>query len=268
MVTTIGGLKVGERLIFGKYGVSNDNPHPVVWLKANLECNFITEHAIDYICFDATERSNERINIQYSGNGKYKWSNIFSFLNSENEQWYYPTHRADSPPDIRNVTRYAEYESHFGFLYHFEEYEIDSLIFDSIRVGGEDVSSLIRLPLMCEIVNDKRFKLFHKKGLRPKATEDMVQHRIGTGFHRNSYIDFWLADEAEFPDYANILCRDGSCYIIRATEQSGLRPVCRIREDTPVIMGEDGVYRVKPYTVHQNICTDAELFSLLGITPA
>ena len=55
MDTTVGALKVGAQLVMGKYGVDKDNPYPIVWLKGNPNCDFITEKAIDYLCFDAAE---------------------------------------------------------------------------------------------------------------------------------------------------------------------------------------------------------------------
>lgn len=47
MDTTVGALKVGAQLVMGKYGVDKDNPYPIVWLKGNPNCDFITEKAID-----------------------------------------------------------------------------------------------------------------------------------------------------------------------------------------------------------------------------
>lgn len=56
MDTTVGALKVGAQLVMGKYGVDKDNPYPIVWLKGNPNCDFITEKAIDYLCFFGQER--------------------------------------------------------------------------------------------------------------------------------------------------------------------------------------------------------------------
>ena len=46
MDTTVGALKVGAQLVMGKYGVDKDNPYPIVWLKGNPNCDFITEKAM------------------------------------------------------------------------------------------------------------------------------------------------------------------------------------------------------------------------------
>lgn len=50
MDTTVERLKVGTQVIIGSYGVNNDEPHPVVWLKGSPNCDFITECAVDYLC--------------------------------------------------------------------------------------------------------------------------------------------------------------------------------------------------------------------------
>ena len=45
----------------------------------------------------------------------------------------------------------------------------------------------------------------------------------------------------------------------------GVRPVCKLKDNVPLIMVEDGIYRIKPYTIEQNICTSDELLNFLGI---
>lgn len=80
MDTTVGALKVGTQLVMGKYGVDKDSPHPIVWLKGNPNCDFITEKAIDYLCFDAAEETGHYRRVN---NAKYPVSNLFSFLNSD-----------------------------------------------------------------------------------------------------------------------------------------------------------------------------------------
>lgn len=83
MDTTVERLKVGTPVIIGSYGVNNDEPHPVVWLKGSPNCDFITECAVDYLCFDAPERNGDgRRNL---GNSDYRLSNIHTFLNSDRD---------------------------------------------------------------------------------------------------------------------------------------------------------------------------------------
>lgn len=84
--TTIGRMKIGDKLLFGAYGVSNDDPHPILWLKGTPNGDFITQDILDYIAFDARERSSEVYNRRGWGNPSYPLSNILSFLNSANPQ--------------------------------------------------------------------------------------------------------------------------------------------------------------------------------------
>ena len=80
-------MKIGDKLLFGAYDVSNDDPHPILWLKGTPNGDFITQDILDYIAFDARERSSEVHNRRSWGNPSYPLSNILSFLNSANPQW-------------------------------------------------------------------------------------------------------------------------------------------------------------------------------------
>lgn len=107
MDTTVGALKVGTQLVMGKYGVDKDSPHPIVWLKGNPNCDFITEKAIDYLCFDAAEETGHYRRVN---NAKYPVSNLFSFLNSDQMMWYHAMHDNDSSPGAFVRYSYARYE--------------------------------------------------------------------------------------------------------------------------------------------------------------
>lgn len=260
---TIGDLKAGAMLMFGKYGIYNDAPQPIIWLKATPNSDFITLNAVDYICFDAKEPATNE--YQYTGNPAYRLSNIHSFLNSDAEEWFFQTHQADAPPTQRNVQRRSSaYDSHFGFLYHFEEYELDSIKFESFEVNGEPVTSLVRLPSYENILGANRFKVFAKRGIRPKATEDMLYGRTSHDFEYESYVPFWINDYSR-SGQAAVIGRSGACERHYASDCSGLRPVCTLKPDTPVLKREDGIYYIEPRVVRQNVYTDEELFELLGM---
>lgn len=265
MDLTVDRLKIGAKLVLGKYGVQNEDPHPIVWLKASPNCDFITENAVDYLLFDARERSTENRAAQYYGNPQLSLSNIFSFLNSEDESWFHQTHEADAPPDTRNVdNRRRAYAAHYGFLYHFADYEIESLNYAMFEADGEQISSLIRLPLSEEIVGVDRFKLFTRRGVRPKGTDDMVYNRQYEGFDFNSYIDFWVGDRHD-DRYMRFISRSGTIDRKVPREPCGLRPVCQVKPDVAVIPGDNDLFYVKQYAVSQNVCTEAELLNFLGL---
>lgn len=264
MDLTVDRLKIGAKLVLGKYGVRNEDPHPIVWLKASPNCDFITENVVDYLLFDAKERASETSDAQYYGNPQLSLSNIFSFLNSDADMWFHQTHEADAPPDTRNADRMMAYDTHYGFLYHFADYEIESLNYATFEADGEQISSLIRLPVSEEIVGVDRFKLFTRKGVRPKGTDDMVYNRRLGGFDFNSYVDFWVGDRYD-NRYLRFISRSGTIDRKVPRDPCGLRPVCRVKPDVVVIPGDNDLFYVKQYAVPQNVCTEAELLNFLGL---
>ena len=263
MDTTVERLKVGAQVIIGSYGVSNYEPHPIVWLKGSPNCDFITECAVDYLCFDAPEKAGDgRRNL---GNPNYRLSNINTYLNSDRDDWFRKTHEADASPNIA----FKNYCNHYGFLYFLEDYELDSLQMQQYVVDGETLSSLIRLPTITDILDDQlRLKLFSKKGVRPKATEDCADKKGRFGnFSRGSYMNFWLAgNQYGFRDmYALTFSRSGCCERKYPRDCAGLRPMCRLKPETVVEVDENGAAHIKPYALKNETCTDAELFELLGV---
>lgn len=101
--TTIGRMKIGDKLLFGAYGVSNDDPHPILWLKGTPNGDFITRDVVDFLPFDAMERENtENEQARFMGNARYSVCNLLQFLNSEDESWFAPMHQYDAPPSGRN----------------------------------------------------------------------------------------------------------------------------------------------------------------------
>ena len=259
---TIGKLKIGAPLAMGKYGVLNDAaPSQIIWLKGTPNNDFITQSAVDYLCFDAPEPEN---NNTYIGNSDYRTSNLLSFLNSDGEAWYHPMHPYDAPPSRRVYARSEAYEGHYGFLYYFEEYELSSIQQTAKEINGEVVTSLVHLPSSIDIIGAARFKLFAKKGVRPKGTEDFIQNKRMLGFEYGSYVPFWLSDSGG-NGCASFVNRSGYSEVILPREESGVRPVCSIKPDTQVTQDEFGIYHIIPHHVYQNVCTDEELFAFLGM---
>lgn len=265
MDTTVGALKVGAQLVMGKYGVDKDNPYPIVWLKGNPNCDFITEKAIDYLCFDAAEETGHYRRVN---NAKYPVSNLFSFLNSDQMMWYHAMHDNDSSPGAFVRYSYARYEDHYGFLYFFEDHEIASLVRKEYVVGENRVSSLIRLPSVADIFSlqdGRRFDLFKRKGIRPNPTADLfdLKARYAGLDSDRGFMSFWLLDDVE-TERAAISNRSGVLNRLTASSCSGVRPVCTLSPDTIVEQREDGVFFIKSFTT-QNVFTDEELFELLGM---
>lgn len=265
MDTTVGALKVGAQLVMGKYGVDKDNPYPIVWLKGNPNCDFITEKAIDYLCFDAVEEAGY---YRYVNNAKYPVSNLFSFLNSDQMMWYHAMHDNDASPGAFARHSYARYEDHYGFLYFFEDYEVASLVRKEYAVGESQVSSLIRLPSVADIFSlqdGRRFDLFKRKGIRPNPTADLfdLKARYAGLDSERGFVSFWLLDDVE-TERAAIANRSGMLDRLTASSCAGVRPVCTLSPDTIVEQRGDGAFSIKPFA-SQNVFTDEELFELLGM---
>jgi len=263
--TTIGKLKIGTPLIMGKYGVNRDRPKPIIWLKGTPNGDFITKDAIDYLPFDAKERENtENNNARIMGNSRYSVSNLLQFLNCAEESWFAPMHQFDAPPTVMNVDwNRGQYDQHYGFLYFFEEYEIAALEQDTRVVDTDNVATLVRLPSIADILSPDRFKLFTKKGVRPKATEELIG-KPGAEFYLGSYVPFWVSDWGR-NGHAAFIDRDGSVKVQWPTGNCGVRPVCTISPATAVVLGDDGFHYIKPQEIKQNVCTDEELYAFLGL---
>lgn len=263
MELTIGSLKVGSRIQLGKYGVYGTQPRPIDWLKATDDNKFITEHVIDFLAFDAKELMNQENGYDVIGNYNYDLSNIRQFLNSEEENWYLPFHEHDAPPRRGFTYRHLSYEEHCGFLNHFSDYEMAS------------ISGTIDLPSVYEVVGENRFKLFKRKGVRPTATDGMwrAPSKWHSGdYEDGSFVEFWLRDasyEGEYRDwvYAGIIDRRGSVSHASPCGAAGVRPICVIRPDTKIEIGENGTFVISPFEVdHSNESyTNEELMMFLGL---
>lgn len=264
--TMVGKIKVGTKLMFGQYGVSADEILPIMWLKATPNGDFIAAKVLDYICFDARERQGGEYSDRMYGNPDYGKSNIMQFLNSGDENWWNPTHENDAPPDRRSVCQVGDaYHDHCGFLYHFEDYEIDSIVKKLIHTPGGAVKSLVRLPAYADFVGESRFQLFSRRGIRANGTDNYIYHRgLYTDFDTGSYIEFWLSDLYARGQPA-ILNRSGEMGYKAPYHSAGLRPVCTLNPDTVLKMDEDGFCWVKQVGGQAKLFTDDELFELLGV---
>lgn len=170
MESVVGNMKVGAPLIMGAYGTRNDNPYPIVWLKGTPNGDFITQFALDVLGFDAQEPDNtENRDARAVGNPNYGCSNILQFLNAQEENWFSPMHQYDASPARRRMGYAVGYDTHNGFLYHFEDYEIECLQEDIREVGGNMVRTLIRLPSAEDVIGDNRFQLFRKEEFGQKG---------------------------------------------------------------------------------------------------
>lgn len=257
----ISDLKVGAKLIFGNYGVGAA-VHPITWLKATKECDFLSEFVLDILKFDHNERNNPQRDFYFHGNGDYEVSNLIQFMNSHEEDWYENMHDYDAPPGTPGGTYdgLGDYANHPGFLHEFEDYELECL------------DSRMDLPTIANILGggrEARFPLFNRKGYRGRPTIDLVYNRGGHDMTEDSFCEFWVSDNTHTYT-AEYIDRAGSRRRTYANCRQGLRPKCKIKPDTKVEPLPDGSgFRIVPFTATKprssKVCTDEEFMALMGL---
>ena len=131
-VLDLSNLVVGSTFKLGKYQVENETPWPIEWEIVHQESNYqiaMTKQVIDCRCFDGKEPTNTDNNRKQYGNNNWQYSNIEQWLNSDQASWYKAQHQYDAPPtsancyDYPNGTTFNAYDTHKGFLYHWNEDE-------------------------------------------------------------------------------------------------------------------------------------------------
>lgn len=262
----ISDLKVGAKLFFGNYGINAASIHPITWLKASKDNEFLSEFVLDLLRFDAAERNNPNREQYWYGNGSYEQSNIIQFMNSYDDEWYEPMHDFDNPPgnQSNDTDGPGDYVNHVGFLRDFEEYELECL------------ASRIDLPSYANIFgtgNTPRFQLFSRKGFRGKPHFDLVLNRWGHNMSDGSYCSFWLNDKTETTHRAMYVDRSGSTSNGYASNVHGLRPKCTINPDAEVEPMPDGSgFRIVPFEIpkdsrrrNSKVATDEEFLALMGL---
>lgn len=272
---TVKSMRQGTKLLLGKYSANKDaEPVPIAWTKATPNGDFIASFALDYLCADARERQFRENGTSYmnGGNPLYHLSNIHTFLNSNDDEWYSPTHEEDNAPtsDYRDVNGYGTtYSAHYGFLRHFEDYELASVWRQTVEINGIEVCSQFRLPLSTEIFGQTKFNLFKKGAVRAHPSLDMVnQKQRVTGIDSTAqYTPYLLADRNEhWSECMNIVDRTGCIYHSSPAQGCGIRPVCRIKLDAKVEEVEPGIYELLPFDfVPMRSVTNEEIREFLGL---
>ena len=118
-------MVLGSTFKLGKYQVENETPWPIEWEIVHQTDTYqiaMTKQIIDLRCFDSKESTNPNNDRKKYGNNNWQYSNIEQFLNSDQANWYSAQHQYDAPPNSANVSDNA-YDTHKGFLYHWNEDE-------------------------------------------------------------------------------------------------------------------------------------------------
>ena len=261
----ISDLKVGARLFFGNYGTNATSIHPITWLKANKDNEFLSEFVLDLLKFDACERLNPNRDMYWYGNRNYELSNIIQFMNSYDDDWFIPMHDHDYPPGnpSTDTDGNGDYVNHLGFLHNFEEYEVES------------IAGRIELPTYANIFGTgsvPRFQLFNRRGFRGRPHTDLVYNKWGHDMCEDSFCSFWLSDAGNYHYSSTYVDRGGSRRDGYPSDVHGLRPKCTIKADTEVEPMPDGTgFRIVAFDIPKEkrrdskVVTDEEFLELMGL---
>lgn len=218
MPKTIDDLPMGAKIKFGKYSVEEECPHDIKWIKVNTYgTTFISEFVEDFRAFDASELNNDRGNTQYS------ISNIDSFLNSSDDEWYKPKHEYDIPPDEEAIVDHTPYTDHVGFLAYFSKSELESIIpSEIITSDNEIIERKIYLPSSGNIFydglnSDSRWEYFVHFQTETELTSFASKNTKMRGFNPREGLKWywWLRDS----DHSSVGC-------VRYVDTNGYRSSC------------------------------------------
>ena len=258
METTVDKLRVGDRLVIGHYTAKVDNfsPPPITWLKTNKQNEFISEFVLDLLSADSFERIQRTDGRSIND---YWTSNLQQYLCSQDCDWYSPTHEHDVPP-LNPYNVCGDYATRPGFLYGWNDYEINCLEPMHFTVQNVSGQALVRIPFPYEVCSDG-LQLFHRKGVRAKPSADAKNR-----FDRNGYTHFapyWMMPLASYTNCWEELWVNSNHSFRSVNHTSGIRPIIKVKFDTQVTLNEFGQYVVVGHEDH--LIGHADLLNLLGI---
>lgn len=256
---TIKSIKIGDILSFGAYSAKGigDQPVPITWIKASTNCDFISEHVLDYLVFDEKEEwgtdyrpfgvpfpTFRYYGCDSGGDPNYPVSNIFQFLNSAENggRWFRPMHEHDVAPGRTSIF-HRGYEDHAGFLRYFTEIELNAMVDWIATDPYGDASGLVHLMSTDDVYGDNKLPLFRKRrGIRAKPSQDLweakryhiVPGRYMTYALRSRYND----------QYIGSVATDAYNHMIVPGNESGIRPIIRLDPDAKIAPGLDGAWEV------------------------
>lgn len=261
-------LSVGDKVKFGtfwgtklKWQVAEKNHYGY----PDNSVTIVTEEHVATLAFDSAEPYAGSSEMRWYGRGRYKVSNISQWLQSTASagNWYFPQHSVDHAP-ARGYVDFDHYEDFCGFLYQFDQLEVDMLMSTtrSVTLGlsfgvgsAESVTSKMFLPTRGEY-GDATFardiiELFRTTSNRKAVlSADALAHAqaIGRGTLTEGENYETLTADGYAYDREKVYHVDtsGSPVVARAYESSGIRPCCNLPADTLISAepDEDGYYTV------------------------
>lgn len=282
---TVKSIKIGEVLSFGAYSArgTGDYPVPITWIKASTKCDFVAEHVLDLLQFDAEEnwgpdyrpagvpqtwaRYNHR-----AGDPHYITSNIFQFLNStaDGGEWYLQMHNHDRPPISGDWYCRSGYAGHAGFLRYFKEAELSAML-ETWRPCqySDGVSGLVHLMDTKDVYGDDKLPLFRKRrGIRARPTDDLCASR-GYAISARRYMAYVL--RSRYGDSSGSLASvggDAGNNPVSPASSCGIRPIIRLDPDAKIEPGLNDVWTFvakRRRRANADAAQDGDALSLLGL---
>lgn len=222
----INELPVGSIVRLGRYSLAHrsDDMFDIDWIKASRQNDFISQKVLLGMLYDAAEG--------WSPNYDYSLSNIRQFMNSENTNWFHPTHPDDRQQHWVMFDNYVrtDISRYVGLLYHFTDNEIALIV--------EQNGDRLRLPTIGEV--NGGFQYFKRHGKRAHPVE-----AYGT-LSRDDYKETVFSSYYVVGDKVGELGEvDRMGYISHTSPArlSGVRPVCKLAGDTDVELIAENTYK-------------------------
>lgn len=284
----------GTKIKFGKYQVGTETPEDIIWVILDKNhsgypsnsVTLMTEKIIDFLGYDAIEASNPDSRAKARGNGRWKYSNIRQWLNSDKSSgWYTAQHTYDAPPIDANLADSVNgYSTKKGFLNLFTSDEKDMILLTenlpSIIYGNENgtvvdyTNDKIFLPSATELSKSLDYadgKAFSNLSTTTQRTKYSTQQafdysnsttkpsKVTSAYYYRTRSQLFKTTTTTYQDCVYTVTSSGSvsaasagatyCY---AYKSEGIVPMCNVSGNCLVsdIPDSDGCYTIQPAPPH------------------
>ena len=232
----------------------------------------ITDQVIGLGAMDAPEPDSENDNFRITGNNDYLLSNLHQWLNSEAQNWYNPSHAADTPPSeaylsirptLYDPIGHNAYDTKPGFLARFHKDFLAQICSSDIPCADPDDSSIrissarvfcpsaAELGLRTGVVKEGEelplFRDFRMRYASPSQECLMESEWFPAYFRAHRMFWYWLrtpnTKTKGFFAYSHFV--NPFAYKFACSPWMGIRPMVSMEEETEIRPGEGsyGVFR-------------------------
>ena len=266
MAQTLASLP-NEALV--KDNATTYNGVPIIWRKAATDhtgypansVTLITDKVISLKSFDGQERDNADNDRSWSGNNRYRTSNIRQWLNSQaNPPWFVAqnltdgaanTNNQDAPPSTVNVS-FNAYDNEKGFMANFSASFRNAVLPTTLHVARNTVTdnggfetvtdhvflasnTEVRLPNENSIAEGVPLPIFTDDMQRRAAPtpQVVINDESGSVTTDTAFCNWWLRT----PNAANsfqprLVHTSGALFFASARANNiGIRPLCNLKSD-------------------------------------